>query len=316
MRVILRLVMFLLFVSVFVGAPQLAAAELKDGDAIPSTIDHGRNTPAELTRCQLSKSVQYVGGNGTTGTLIALNRTRHQMTDISVTLTAYDIEGQKMDVKTESLTSPEVVAPGDTAPYKIYVQFNYSGQERFFARVTCKLHGATFSGQNQPWTTGRKWIEPLLPMSRSEARTTQDAQKTRASDLNLTAPPLVNSITVDKIGGAWLDVTSDGAFIHARVQLSASVPRTIRASDLQLAVKLESGVTMQFPGIDRQAPVSDKPFTSGATPSPQVKPQEDFGALGVITLQAKTPVLLIATFAVPSAIISGTFDMQAVSMRR
>lgn len=305
--------MVLFFVSAFVGAPQLAAAELKDGDAIPSTIDRSQNTPAALTRCQLTKN--YANGS-VNGTLIALNRTRHQMTDISVTLTAYDIEDQKMDVITESLTPAEVVAPGDTAPYKIGLQFNFSRQDRFFARVTCKLHGATFSGQSKPWTVERKWTEPLLPMNRSEVRSTENAQQIQSSDTDLTAPAIPGTITVEKVGGAWLDVTSDGAYIHARVQLSAKAPTMIRASDLQLAVKLESGVTMQLPGIDRQAPMSDKPFATGATPSPQVKPQEDFGALGKITLQPKSPVLLIATFAVPSVVASGNFDMQAVSIRR
>jgi len=44
---------------------------------------------------------------------------------------------------------------------------------------------------------------------------------------------------------------------------------------------------------------------TGALPSPQVKPQEDFGALGLITIQPLTPVAHIATFAVRVAVASG-----------
>jgi len=184
--------------------------------------------------------------------------------------------------------------------------------------VECSITSATFYG-GAVWKPGTTWKGRLTKVHTTDAPATEEKIESKSAISQAPSPPAratSSSTTLEQIGNAWSDLTSNGVFIHARVQLGSSTPTTIRASDLLLTIKLESGVTMQLAGLDRQAPMAEKTFPSGATPSPQIKPQEDLGALGVITLQPKTPIVLIATFAVPAPAAGGKIYAQDVSIRK
>ena len=263
--------------------------------------------PVILSRCR-------TGADYTDHHFNVTNLSKRTLLTFSVEVRYFDDTGFLIGNRKYDFQPTEAVRSGDAtlvSTGRWFMGGILSEPENALSRITCRITSASFSGSKK-WDSNQVWHESLIRPLRSDL----ESQKVIPEAPSAAPPPVVSAITVEKVGGAWLDVTSDGAFIHARVQLIASAPMTIRASDLQLAVKLESGVTMQLSGIDRQAPMADKPFATGATPSPQVKPQEDFGALGAITLQPKAPVLLIVTFAVPAAIASGNFDMQVVSIRK
>ena len=179
----------------------------------------------------------------------------------------YDDVHVLLDDRSVQLKSLDV-PPGET---KRFTGEYYLPKASGARAIECSVLSATFYG-GAMWHPGMTWKGRLTKVHTTDGSANganSESKRGTPSTTNSAAAPASSSVTVEKLGGAWVDVTNNGSFIHARVQLNASASATIRASDLLLAIKLESGVTMQLPGIDRQAPMADKPFAVGATPSPQ-----------------------------------------------
>ncbi len=301
-----------------------ASAEIAAGDVVPTTIVRVANSPAEITRCQLTRA----GGSGVYGTVVVQNRTRRQMGDIRVTLTAYDVEVTKMDIEHVSSSPAELVPPGDTDPYKVNVGFNLSGQERFLARISCRIESAQFSGYPQAWTTAKRWPETLLPMS-APSKPNDGMQNDRSGDtsqesltagaqssyraVKSAAPPKVTIA----VANAWNDVVSGLTLIHDTVVITGGdVDTQVRGNNFVLTMSLASGAKKLLPGITQQVPQYAKidPRTGNNVMAYEVAPAEDLGALGTIIVPAHGTVRTTVTFITQDPLANAN-DNRAVTLQ-
>ena len=296
----------------FLFSRDVVFAEVGIYQAAPMTIVRVPGSPAELLRCQMNRNSPET----LDGTVVVQNRTRHQLSDIRVTFTAYDVEGVKMDVTQPIATPTELVGPGDNAPYKIYAIFSLKDQSRFFARATCRISSAQFSGYVQPWTTLRRWTEKLLPLANAESSDTTQPDRSVATSRKPNGPAA--SPVAIHVTNAWNDVVAGKTLVHVAIDTQGgNSDSTLTPEHLVLTMALASGGKKTYTAIPVAAPTYEmvNPLLNATKQVHEVDPKEDLGGLGSVIVPAHGTVKVVATFLVGTDVVANASDNRNVVLK-
>ena len=278
------------------------------------TIVRVPGSPAELTRCQMVRN----SSETLDGTAVVQNRTRHQLSNIQVTVTAYDVEGVKMDVAQSASSPTELVSPGDNAPYKIYTVFSFKDQARFFARATCRITSAQFSGYSQPWTTSKRWTEKLLPLAKSESSDTIQSDRSDTASRRPTGAAQANVPAAIHVTNAWNDVVAGKTLVHVAIDTQGgNSDSTLTPEHLVLTMALASGGKKTYTAIPVAAPTYEmvNPLLNATKQVHEVDPKEDLGGLGSVIVPAHGTVKVVATFLVGTDVVANASDNRNVVLK-
>ena len=278
---------------------------------MPTSIVGVPNAPVSLTTCKLQKGGMYRGR--WSGNFVIANRTKHFLASARIMLVAYDGENTRMDQRGLEVSYADPVASGESTSSPLEMEFSVQGREALIARVSCRVQGATFSG-NKRWSFGEKWPEKLLPLQ-SEAAGKSDVVGgggAAAPKPTVSAPRASIVVT-----NSWNDVVNGVTFVHVALSFSAGdAPAVVRPSDVQLTMSLANGLQKTYTALATSAPTYQKlnPLGSSTTTAYEVTPSEDFGRIGPVTVPAHGAGRVIATFAVAEALANPT-NNRAVSLK-
>ena len=289
--------------------PIVAQAQSETGTSVG--IVSVPNSPVALTACKIQNTQNHP--DAFNGNIVLVNRTKHAMADARIVLVAYDGENVRMDQQARRLVLGEALASGDTTSARVYFAFNVPGRQSLLSRVTCKIQGATFSG-NRVWSVGQNWPEKLLPLQSESVTTTAGGGGGGAA-----APRPVASIQRASIvvTNSWNDVVNGVTFVHVALSLSAGdAPAVVRPADVQLTMSLANGLQKTYTALAKGAPTYQKlnPLGSTSTTAYEVTPSEDFGRIGTVTVPAHGEGRVVATFAIADA-LANPADNRAVSLK-
>jgi hypothetical protein len=180
-----------------------------------------------------------------------------------------------------------------------------------FSAVVAVIDGKTVTESSEAKTCKAY----VFAATTSEESTTSQASRVVASARSL--PAASNALVSVAVVKVWTSKASDGAYLHAQATFTASHAVEIVPADFRLNFKLANGASTTLVPLSEAAPSvtrggvlstvnsilslskSNPSQTPSASPSDSVSSvasSDDFGAIGKMTLPAKSPVTTVMTF--------------------
>lgn len=304
--------MMALLATIFaVSAPPVARAD--DRRILATSVIPVANAPLQITRCR------YFSKPFAPWALMTniSNRTSHSVTSFSVQIRLYDTDGVEIGQTTVSQDLNDLLTPGDTATYNIgYANIDSSEPQQAYARVTCRLQSATFTGRKS-WTYGQRWHEPLRRIETqgtSGDDSSSDSVPLQASRSHTVSASAGQRVTFSVVN-AWNDTAGGELLVHDTLDIQgANSEATVGASAFKLTMVLANGAKKTYTGLPSAAPTYTKwnTLTNQSTLAHEVDPSEDLGALGAVTVPAHGSAHVTVTFLVPDPVANPS-DNRSIS---
>jgi len=277
------------YVVALVSALLMALSPKVASAAWETALVRNASSPVALTRCEVVPIFS--------ARLAVENRTSHQMISFNVKYQFYDADNVLIGTGNSHVVPDETLAPGVTAAYftTVYLSGSIAEPISALARVTCRMDGASFSGQKK-WTYGQPWREPLKSARAPEG---QGADSSAAGSADGTAG--TDRALRMRVANAWNDNVNGVLVVHDTVVLEGGPSEArVSPSDFVLSMLTAGGVRKTYHALANEAPTYQKfnALTKQNSLAYEVDPQSDLGRLGTIVIPAHATVQVTVSFSV------------------
>jgi hypothetical protein len=235
-----------------------------------------------------------------------MNRSAHSLLSVTIRFQFFDEEGVIGQALFQA--SPgDMLASGDSSLFTDQLNKPFSDPDGVLRYTTCRVESATFT-RGRTWRYGQHYSEKLLPVAVEHGHTgsPDSLAPERQGDgpsigSNATSPSLVA-----KIGQFWMtnvpaNLPNPGSFVHVRVTLNSPSVLDVSPADFRISMTLPNGATKIYSPLSQPAPRVLRggflSYTGDAIElGPSVAPDEDFGAIGKMSLKPNVPVSTVLTY--------------------
>ena len=269
-------------------------------DPQPSRVIEVPNSPVAVSRCS------YDPADFGMGRANIMNRSEHSLLLVKVRFQFFDAEGVIGQAMFQASPGDNMLASGDSSLFTDQLNKPFSDPSAVLRYTTCRIDSATFT-RGRTWRYGQHYSEKLLPVAVHHPIETPGSDVAEATGPSTSVgSSSLSPLLVATIGKFWMtnipnNLPTPGSFVHVRVTLNSPNVIVVSPAEFRISMTLPNGATKAYSPLSQPAPrvlhggflsYTGDPVELG----PSVAPDEDFGAIGKMSLKPNVSVTTVLTY--------------------